>query len=146
MPVCFVLDTDIVSLLQNGNETVLRRLQAVERSSVATTIVTAQEQLEGRFKQIKKAERGREAGRLPEAYRHLREAIEFYEKVRVLDYSLEAEDCFRKLRKGGVTTQRVGAHDLRIGSIALCLGAAVVTANARDFRRIPNLDVEDWSN
>lgn len=35
----------------------------------------------------------------------------------------------------------IGAHDLWIAATALSQGMAVVTANARDFERVPGLDV-----
>lgn len=40
--------------------------------------------------------------------------------------------------------QSVGAHDLLIAATALTLGFRVVTANVREFRRVPDLAVEDW--
>ena len=39
----------------------------------------------------------------------------------------------------------VGKMDLCIAAIALEHHANVVTRNVRDFQRIPNLVVEDWS-
>ena len=38
----------------------------------------------------------------------------------------------------------VGDMDIIIASVALSLGAAVATTNARDFRRMAELVVEDW--
>ena len=38
----------------------------------------------------------------------------------------------------------VGDMDVIIGSIALAIGAGVATANPRDFRRLPGLQVDEW--
>jgi tRNA(fMet)-specific endonuclease VapC len=40
---------------------------------------------------------------------------------------------------------RVGPMDLRIAAIALSRGSTVLTRNLRDFRRVPNLNAEDWT-
>jgi predicted nucleic acid-binding protein len=39
----------------------------------------------------------------------------------------------------------VGAHDLIIGATAAALDFQVATANARDFTRIPGLQVPVWT-
>ncbi len=39
---------------------------------------------------------------------------------------------------------KIGDRDLLIASHALCLGATVVTRNVREFRRVPDLRVENW--
>jgi tRNA(fMet)-specific endonuclease VapC len=38
----------------------------------------------------------------------------------------------------------IGPLDTQIGAHALSLGAVLVTHNAREFRRVPGLAVEDW--
>ena len=39
----------------------------------------------------------------------------------------------------------IGPHDLWIAASALAHGLTVVTSNIREFRRVPGLEVEDWS-
>ena len=46
------------------------------------------------------------------------------------------------LKKAGTP---IGANDLFIAAHALALDATLVTANEREFRRVPGLKVENWS-
>jgi len=39
----------------------------------------------------------------------------------------------------------IGPNDLMIAAIARSLDAVMVTANASEFRRVPDLVVEDWT-
>ena len=47
-----------------------------------------------------------------------------------------------RLRSAGVT---VGSHDLWLAATCLAHGLAIVTADAREFMRVPDLVVEVWS-
>jgi len=40
----------------------------------------------------------------------------------------------------------IGPHDLWIAASALAHGLTLVTCNIREFRRVPGLEVEDWSS
>ncbi len=40
---------------------------------------------------------------------------------------------------------RIGTLDLRIASIVLATDGILVTRNFRDFERVPNLKIENWS-
>ena len=42
--------------------------------------------------------------------------------------------------------QPIGAHDLWIAAACLSQRLSVVTCNLREFRKVPGLDVEDWSS
>lgn len=47
-------------------------------------------------------------------------------------------DHLRSFRLG------IGTMDLRIASIVLANNATLLTANLRDFRKVPDLAVENW--
>ena len=61
--------------------------------------------------------------------------------VTVLDFDEWAESEYHRLRKSGVN---IGTLDLRIAAIALVLDATLLTANAKDFSKVPGLRFEDW--
>lgn len=52
-------------------------------------------------------------------------------------------EVWAELAAGG---RMIGAHDLWLGAAALAHGLTVVTANTREFARIPALAVEEWGS
>src|SRR5262245_47464639 len=139
MTVRYILDTDHVSLLQRGNTAIAARLAALAATDVATTLITAGEQLQGRLTVIRRAKTQIDAAR---GYERLYETLRFYSGVALVLYDADAAARFGDLRRQGV---RIGTHDLRIAAIELTQGATLVTRNARDFSRVPELITEDWS-
>jgi tRNA(fMet)-specific endonuclease VapC len=139
MSALYVLDTDHLSLLQRGHAHVLARLAAIPLTQRAVTIVSADEQLQGRLAVIRRAKTQTDAAR---EYERLRETIQFFANVRILAYTTAAVSEFEALRRQGL---RIGTQDLRIAAICLTQQATLATRNQRDFGLVPGLMTEDWS-
>ena len=56
--------------------------------------------------------------------------------------AVEAADIRVVMRRGGTP---IGPYDLLIAAQARRRGLAVVTANVREFERVPGLTVQDWT-
>ncbi|MCB0138103.1 MAG: type II toxin-antitoxin system VapC family toxin [Caldilineaceae bacterium] len=135
----FVLDTDHVSLLQRGNPAIVTRMQGIEPTDCAVTVITQLEQVQGRLAQIHSIKQEADA---PARFRLLQATIAFYRDIIVLPYSDSAAALFFQLRQARL---RIGTQDLRIASIALVTGATVITRNGRDYQQVPGLAIEDRS-
>lgn len=135
----YILDTDHISLYRRGNAAVQARVAAIPASQIAVTIISFEEQIRGRLAQIRRANN---EARVILAYQLVRETLDYFTTVQVLDFDMAATHQFRQLRKQRI---RVGTQDLRIAAIALANNCVVVTRNQRDFGRVPNLVIEDWS-
>ncbi len=135
----YVLDTDHASLLQRGHQGVAQQIAAMQRHEIAVTIVSAEEQLRGRLRVVRRAESG---SRLVTGYAGLRTTIEFFKSVKLLDFGQAAGERYADLRRKKI---RIGTQDLRIAAIVLAAGGTLVTRNRVDFERVPELRIEDWS-
>ncbi|MEO0519195.1 MAG: type II toxin-antitoxin system VapC family toxin [Cyanobacteria bacterium P01_A01_bin.116] len=135
----YVMDTDHLSLFERNDPRVVERVLMVRKGIVDdlfTTVVTMQEQLEGRLAQVRRA---RDSARLMLAYRRLQETFGLFSDLDILNYNATADEYFRGFRKGGV---RIGTQDLRI---ALSNEGIILTRNLRDFEKVPGLVIQDWS-
>lgn len=135
----YVLDTDTVSHLRNGHPVVTARAAEVPASQKFVTIITVEEQLDGWYALLR---RPLSKARLLDTYARLAETIKFYGVAQLLTFSDAALDRADRLHKQKLNVRR---NDLRNAAIALEADATVVTANVRDFARVPGLGVEDWT-
>jgi tRNA(fMet)-specific endonuclease VapC len=138
-----ILDTDVFSLLELPDSPEYKRFRARiaeldPPEPVATTVVTYEEQSRGRLATVNTARNERQ---LVEAYSHLRQHILNYRKVPLVEFDDAAAAMAVRLQKSKL---RVGTLDLRIAAIALVNDALLVSRTLRDFKRIPDLRVEDW--
>ncbi len=138
-----ILDTDILTLLLEDSSPestrIQRRLEQILDFEVFTTIVSIQEQFQGRLAAINHP---RDDRHLLVSFQKLLSAWERFVRMNVLLFDANALQCFHDLRRRRI---RIGTNDLRIASIALTRNAKVVTRNLRDFEHVPGLVVEDWT-
>lgn len=135
----YILDTDHLSLLQRGQPFVLAHLASVPVAQRAVTIITVDEQLQGRLAVIRRAKTQIDAAR---EYERLREIVQFFATIQILDYDAAAATQFDALRRQGI---RIGTQDLRIAAICLVRQATLATRNQRDFSLVSGLSTENWS-
>lgn len=135
----YILDTDTLTLLEEGHPVVSQRFLQQRREDVAITVLSVEEQLSGWYTQVRKAKRPE---RLEWAYRRLTETVIFLAHLRILTYNQTAMQRYEQLRKSKI---KIGRTDLRIAATVLEQNAILVTRNARDFGRVPSLQIEDWS-
>jgi tRNA(fMet)-specific endonuclease VapC len=136
----FVLDTDILSLLQHGHAAIKTRVASCEPGQVAISVITVDEQLSAWYTLVRQAKK---PSRLAFAYDRLAENVSFLSRAKILPYPEGTIALFEELKRAKLG---IGGNDLRIAATALNLGATIVTRNIRDFALIPGLTIEDWSN
>jgi tRNA(fMet)-specific endonuclease VapC len=139
-----ILDTDVLSLVQRDDSPAglcvrARIVQLPTHELVATTIVTYHEQTNGWLAYLAKA---RSRPQQIYAYSLLEKHLNDYRQARVIPYDRSAADVFDQLRS---THVRMGTMDLRIAAIALTHEALLITRNLKDFSKISNLRLEDWT-
>lgn len=135
----WVLDTDHVSLFQGQHPLVRQRFNEIATEEVAVTVITAEEQMRGWLNAIRRAAKPE---RTVWAYAGLREALDYFNGVKLLDFDRAASVCYEDLVRQRI---RIGTRDLRIAAIVLSLNGILVTRNRRDFERVPGLIWEDWT-
>jgi tRNA(fMet)-specific endonuclease VapC len=136
----FLLDTDTLSLLQQGNATVLQRVNSHPIADIAISVISIQEQMQGSLIAISRA---RTRQQLALAYdRLMSRYLPLWFRFTVLSFPKSVILRFEHLRS---LRLNVGSMDLRIAAVALENGLTVVTRNRRDFGRVPGLASDDWS-
>ena len=129
----YMLDTDIASYIMKGTEPgVLRKLQGVPIGDVSISAITQSELMYGT--EIS-----------PNSVRDKARIEVFLRHVQVLDYPSEAALHYGRIRAAlKECGKMIGANDLLIAAHARCLGLVLVTNNTREFKRVPELKIENW--
>jgi tRNA(fMet)-specific endonuclease VapC len=137
-----ILDTDHVSVL--GHPESLRaaalaaRLDTSPDRPFGITIINAVEQFRGWSAEINKA---KDVAQEVWTYDRLSHFIDLIRVMPVYPFDTAAAEVFIRLRR---QNHRIGTMDLKIAAIALANGALLLSANRRDFAKVPGLRVENW--
>ncbi len=137
-----LLDTDHLTELKYPENPQCARLTARMAVSgdpnFAITIVNAEEQLRGWLAEINRQRTPRQQ---VIGYEHLRKLLEFLRRFSLIAFDEPAAAEFERLRKEKI---RIASMDLKIACIALVHNVLLLSANLRDFRQVPGLQVESW--
>jgi tRNA(fMet)-specific endonuclease VapC len=76
------------------------------------------------------------------AYQRLQALLRYFNEIPVLDYTDIAATRFEHLKRSRL---RLGSMDLKIAAIALSKDGLLLSANLKDFQKLPDLRVEDWT-
>ncbi len=128
----YLLDTNILSdLIRHPQGRVAARIATAGEDTVGTSIVVAGEL---RFGAAKSG-----SSKLADRVDLILSALD------ILPLETPADRYYANIRQH-LTRQGalIGPNDLLIAAHALSLGLTVVTANAREFSRVPGLTVENW--
>jgi tRNA(fMet)-specific endonuclease VapC len=74
-------------------------------------------------------------------------AAKFLEPLHIVPFDAEAAQQAAKVLAALECAGRIiGPHDLLLAGQSLAIDVLLVTRNAREFRRVPALRLEDWEN
>lgn len=130
-----LIDASILIAAERGKLDLQRELVARQAAGVRISVITASEMLHGIARASEAAIRARRSAFVEQLL------LDFP----VLDIDLETARIHARLwadlqRSGTI----IGQHDLWLAASALRHGMLVVTANESEFKRVPNLLVENW--
>ena len=128
----YMLDTNVVSgVVRRPGSDLARRVAGLEAGSFAISVIVAAE--------LRYGADHRGSARLTRQLAAVLSAID------VLPLTEPADRHYGAIRSGLERIGRsIGHNDLLIAAHARALGATLVTNNLGEFRRVPDLAVEDW--
>ncbi len=140
----YILDTDILSLLAHSDSPeaprIRRRIAEIPQDdSIVTTVINYEEQMRGWMGALAKARSPRDEIAI---YDRLLRHLSTFRRMEVLPYDDDAEAVREQFRNERI---KISAMDMKIAAITLSRNAVLITRNAVDFRKIPRLQIDDWS-
>ncbi len=137
-----ILDTDHLSVLKYRDSGVSIRLSTRLESAkaagekIGTTVVSFEEQMRGWLSSLAKE---RSVHRQVTAYRELGALVDFFRGFYLIPFDTPAADLFETWKR-----VRISSTDRKIAAITMVRASLLLTANRRDYERIPGLRFENW--
>ncbi len=129
----YLLDTNAVIHILNGNDNVKQRFLQCKTDEVAICVITLAELLFGVEKSIKK-----------EA--NLEKLNSFIKFLKIIEFGKKEASTYAKikanLQKNG---QLIGELDMQICGTAMANDLIVITNNTKEFERVVGMRLEDWT-
>lgn len=132
MPIRYLLDTNILSdLMRNPQGKVANRISSAGEDTVCTSIIVAAE--------LRFGAENSGSQRLADRVDLILSAMD----IQPLEPPADRHygEIRQQLTRQGVP---IGPNDMLTAAQALALDITVVTANSREFSRVPGLKVENW--
>jgi tRNA(fMet)-specific endonuclease VapC len=130
----YMLDTDTCSyIMKRSNDAVLNRLQKLPVSDVCISVITKSELLFG----VEISPRRQQDEVALNGFLRYVEVLDFHDAASVHYAKIRAD-----LKKLGTM---IGANDVFIAAHARSLGLTLVTNNTREFGRVRDLVIENWT-
>ena len=136
----FVLDTDIVSLLQRGHPRVVSRCAARRPDELAITVISLEEQLSGWYNLLRKTKQPDE---LVTAYQSLIDSLLFLARLPILPTHSPGDRPLSTPGRAEVERRPDGPPNCC--NRAREPGSPDHGRNVRDFARVLGLVLEDWT-
>lgn len=139
----YLLDTDTIGILQSRPEPEFGRLSHRMQEWGATdffvSIISFHEQVAGWNAYLNRAKTPTGVIR---AYLMFERVLHDFSSRKVVPFDEAATDVFDSLKRKRV---RIGTLDLRIAATAIAKQLTLLSRNLVDFKKVPGLDVEDWT-
>lgn len=127
-----LLDTDIFIALLRGNPRITERVRACSAKSIGISMVTVYEVRVG----VEKSREPEKNSRFFQDALAPFSVLPFDEPASIQSAKIR----FHLERKG----RGIGSYDTLIAGHALSIHAKLITANTREFSRVPDLKVKNW--
>ena len=135
-----LLDTDHATILKYPDTARCNRLVAriarVVDEPVGVTIITIEEQMRGWLASVAKE---RQARRQVGPYRELARLFEFFADFEIAPFDDAAAVQFDQFNR-----IRISTLDRKIAAVAIVNDALLLTANRRDYEKVPGLRFDNW--